>query len=246
MKKKLLTRIPQLIIIIPLLLATVIITVAQTPPTNALNLRVRTDSTGYLIVSSGTYASPDSPLTAFGNIKLRTDANGYLIVTSGGGGGFLTAGSNALWTVSQTPNADNAITLGDASHGWLDVFISRDLYMQGSGGSIRFASGHILFRSTAAQVASGFNTTPTITFHNGTAVTIVGTGTSASTNTGVLTMPAATAGWACSANDLSDTVNVNQVATTTTTASFKAYNKTTGVAANWPASVSISIQCSGY
>lgn len=56
--------------------------IAQGPLTNALNLRVRTDASGYLISTGAAYTAPDGPLTAFGNIRLRTDANGYLLTTS--------------------------------------------------------------------------------------------------------------------------------------------------------------------
>lgn len=55
----------------------------QGPATNALNLRVRTDANGYLIMSSGAYSAADGPLTNFGNIRLKTDSNGYLLTTFG-------------------------------------------------------------------------------------------------------------------------------------------------------------------
>lgn len=101
---------------------------------------------------------------------------------------------------------------------------------------------NLTWSATAPTIASGFNTSPSIT--NGTATAfLMDTGTTAATNTGVVTLPAATNGWHCTANDLSDAVNVWQVASTTTSASFKAYSKTTGLAVNWPASVGISIGC---
>jgi hypothetical protein len=55
----------------------------QGPLTNALNLRVRTDANGYLIITSAAYSASDGPLTNFGNIRLRTDSNGYLLTTFG-------------------------------------------------------------------------------------------------------------------------------------------------------------------
>lgn len=58
----------------------------QGPLTPAANLRVRTDSNGYLIISTGAYLAADGPLTNFGNIRLRTDSNGYLITTFGTNG----------------------------------------------------------------------------------------------------------------------------------------------------------------
>lgn len=59
--------------------------IAQTPLTNALNLRVRTDAAGSLITSYAAMSGSAGPLTAFGNIRLRTDSNGYLLTTAGTG-----------------------------------------------------------------------------------------------------------------------------------------------------------------
>lgn len=62
-------------------LALGVVLTAQTPLTNLMELRGRTDANGYLITTSGAYTAPDSPLTAMANLRARTDANGYLIVT---------------------------------------------------------------------------------------------------------------------------------------------------------------------
>lgn len=59
-----------------------VVLLAQGPATNALNLRVRTDASNYLITSGFAYTAPDGPATSLANIKLKTDANGYLITTS--------------------------------------------------------------------------------------------------------------------------------------------------------------------
>ena len=61
------------------------------PLTNAMNLRVRTDANGYLLVTVATASGSDGPLTPFGNLRVRTDANGYLLTTVGSGGAALTA-----------------------------------------------------------------------------------------------------------------------------------------------------------
>lgn len=62
---------------------------AQGPLTSAMNLRVRTDSNGYLLIAPATYTASDGPLTAFGNIRLRTDSNGYLLTAMGATGGSM-------------------------------------------------------------------------------------------------------------------------------------------------------------
>src|SRR5678815_1557141 len=66
------------------------------PLTNALNLRVKTDTAnGYLLVTAGAYGGVDGPYTSFGNIRLRTDNNGYLLVSGTGLTGTIT-GSSAV------------------------------------------------------------------------------------------------------------------------------------------------------
>lgn len=58
--------------------------VAQGPLTNAFNLRVKTDSNGYLMMTGGG-AGTAGPLTNLGNLRMRTDSNGYLMVTIAAG-----------------------------------------------------------------------------------------------------------------------------------------------------------------
>ena len=53
---------------------------SQGPLTNALNLRTRNDTNGYLMVTTAAGAGTDGPLTNFGNLQLKTDSNGYLLV----------------------------------------------------------------------------------------------------------------------------------------------------------------------
>lgn len=213
--------------LVALLCATVIIT-AQTPLTNALNLRVRTDSNGYLIVSSGTYASPDSPLTAFANTRLRTDSNGYLLITSSGGTGFATLGANTF--------------VGDQN---VTGSVVASVNMQATNAVVsNYKVNNVLWcGSSSATIGSGFNTSPTASATGSCAFT-VSPGATGATNTGVVTLPAATTGWNCNANDLTDGGYVSQVAMSTTSASFKYYSRTTGLAQNWPTTAaSISVQC---
>lgn len=118
-----------------------------------------------------------------------------------------------------------------------------------TGDSFNIISGGILFGAaltfsgTVPTITSGFNTSPTIA---GTATRFaVATGTTASTNTAVINFgtPAAAVSWACTVFDASDAGTPEQVASTTTTASFKFYSRTTGLAINWPASVTMEFLC---
>lgn len=65
---------------------------AQGPPTNAMNLRVTTDSNSYLGVIGG-IAGTAGAINNLGNTLLRTDSNSYLYVT-------MAAGSS--WPIAQT------------------------------------------------------------------------------------------------------------------------------------------------
>lgn len=73
-----------LILSVVLSLLTISLIAADGPLTNFLNLRGRTDASGYLITTGGGYTAPDGPLTALGNLRARTDANGYLITSMNG------------------------------------------------------------------------------------------------------------------------------------------------------------------
>lgn len=53
------------------------------PLTNALNLGVRVNENGHLMVTTGSVGATDGPLTNFGNIRLRADENGYLLTAVG-------------------------------------------------------------------------------------------------------------------------------------------------------------------
>jgi hypothetical protein len=108
-------------------------------------------------------------------------------------------------------------------------------------------SGRNILLTGAPTIASGFNTSPTLPGGICANSFQVNTGATPATNTAVITMGAtAAAGWAVHANDLSDTVNVCQVATSTTQASFKAYSKTTGLQVAWPASATINFLALAY
>lgn len=53
------------------------------PLTSALNLGVRVNENGHLMITTGSIGATDGPLTNFGNVALRTDENGYLITAVG-------------------------------------------------------------------------------------------------------------------------------------------------------------------
>lgn len=105
-----------------------------------------------------------------------------------------------------------------------------------------------LLSSSTAPTATTFCTTPSIPANNGTAAFTINVGTACATSVGTITMPAATTGWVCDFQDVTnpDSNLVRQTGGTTTTVTVKNYSATTGVAANWTNSEVIRAKCSAY
>lgn len=127
----------------------------QGPLTGALNLRVRTDANGYLLVSSGSYSAADGPLTNFGNIRLRTDSNGYLMIAFGAGGfstpGSVTAGTYLIGTIGVLPTTN-----------------ANGIFASPADGVFTFTNnvasiGSRIKTDSLPTVASGFGTSPAVT-----------------------------------------------------------------------------------
>jgi len=95
-------------------------------------------------------------------------------------------------------------------------------------------------------IASGFGTAPTIKGLTPSCFAVtVGSGGAAS---GTLTLPAATNGWLCTANDVTNGSNLflQQTASTTTSVTMTGYGITTGLAANMSAGDVIVMTCTPY
>ena len=109
-------------------------------------------------------------------------------------------------------------------------------------------SGVVTFSGTAPTIASGFGTTPSIAASNGTAAFTVNVGTGGTADTGVITLPAATTGWALSCINLTNSAIAvtAQTASTTTSATIANYSRTTGLLTAWTASDIISITAVAY
>jgi hypothetical protein len=108
---------------------------------------------------------------------------------------------------------------------------------------------NLMSSTTAPSIASGFGTSPALQNINGTAAFILHIGTGGVATSGVLTMPAATAGWACDASDISSvnatifiTKETSQTSTSVTLANFT----TTGVAGAWAASDFLVVKCTAF
>ena len=102
--------------------------------------------------------------------------------------------------------------------------------------------------ATAPTIASGFGTSPSVAASNGTAAFTINVGTGGSASSGVITLPAATTGWALSCINLTNSAIAitAQTASTTTSATIANYSRTTGLLTAWTASDVISIQATAY
>lgn len=109
--------------------------------------------------------------------------------------------------------------------------------------------GKVALSTTAPTISSGFGTSPSIVASSGTAAFTLNVGTGGAASTGIVGLPAATTGWACSVNNLTtnDATHLltKQTATTTTTVTVGNYT-TAGVAGAWAASDILQFQCTGY
>lgn len=107
---------------------------------------------------------------------------------------------------------------------------------------------HLVASSTSPSIASGFGTSPTITVSANTMAFQINVGSGGTATGGVITMPAATTGYACTANYNGSSAGLSTyaVATNTTTVTLTNETSATGIAAAWPASQVLNVQCTGF
>lgn len=102
--------------------------------------------------------------------------------------------------------------------------------------------------ATAPTIAAGGCTSPAVTWNNGTAAFKLTIGTSCTgIKTITLTLPAATNGWVCTANDVTTPASfvIAQHSSNTTTVVLGNYARTTGLAADFADSEAVLVKCSG-
>jgi len=117
-----------------------------------------------------------------------------------------------------------------------------------SSSSYKDGAGNLIISSTAPTIASGFGTSPSILANN-TAAFKVTVGSGGTANMGTLTMPAATNGWACTAQDISQAnfgYMTKQYATSTTSVSVQNNNQATSSLVAWGAGDVLLFQCAAF
>lgn len=114
-----------------------------------------------------------------------------------------------------------------------------------AGNMLNYAnSQHLLMTTTAPTISSGFGTTPSITTPNSTAAFTINVGTGGTATSGVISLVAASNGWACFVTD-ETTPGANftkQSGHTTNTVTFTNYNSA-GTATAWTASDILLVHC---
>jgi len=117
-----------------------------------------------------------------------------------------------------------------------------------SSSSYKDGAGNLIISSTAPAIASGFGTSPSILANN-TAAFQVTVGSGGTADMGTLTMPAATNGWACTAQDISQAnfgYMTKQYATSTTSVSVQNNNQATSSSVAWGAGDVLLFQCAAF
>jgi len=116
-------------------------------------------------------------------------------------------------------------------------------------GGIGLQSAHVADSVTAPTIASGFGTSPSIVASNGTAAFILNIGTGGTATSGVVAMPTATTGWACSVQPASAPqagAAMYSMPTSASSVTITNYNVASAVAVAWTSGDIISVQCRGY
>jgi hypothetical protein len=104
-------------------------------------------------------------------------------------------------------------------------------------GGLSFANPLML--NTAPTISSGFGTSPSIVFSNGSAVFQINVGTGGVATSGVLGLPTATNGWGCLVQDMNTNIVTRATAFTTTSVTLTA-------ASAWTASDKLTVQCEAF
>jgi hypothetical protein len=239
------------------------------PAQNALSIPVKVDANGYLLTSANAYSGQAGPGRNLANTSLKVDSNGYLMTTLAGGPakfadgtsgapsiafasepttGFYRSGANTISTAS-------SLTVGNvqvADAGAL-FWATRAFVTSPADGLLRVANNGSTIATlfpcgVTPTIASGFNaTSPSVLSGSGCGF-LLDVGTGAATSAGIVTIGAtAPVGWHCTVVNLTNVASTltSQSASSTTTATFTNYVRTTGVAGNFAAGDDLSISCVG-
>ena len=138
-------------------------------------------------------------------------------------------------------DAANTYDIGNASTELRSLYLGTALYLG--------TSNVVTVSATAPTIASGGCTSPTIVNNNGTARFEADVGTSCSGSQPlVFTLPAATTGWNCTAQNVSNPATsapAQTSAVSTTSVTITSFSRTTGLAQAWTDGDNVVVSCLG-
>lgn len=207
---------------------------------SGIQLRSTSDTDGSIrIGGGGGYGS-----VAFGDAATHSAfETGAVVMIGVGSGGSVTSGVHLRaaaqigWTPTATMLAAPDIVVGRIAADTFGPVVAGDAF--------GLASKFAIFTAPSGPVAC---TSPAVSWSNGTAAFQIDVGTTcAGVSTLVVTLPAVTNAWMCSAMNVttSATAAIEMTASTTTSATFTNYTRTTGVVLVWVDGADVRISCLG-
>lgn len=164
-------------------------------------------------------------------------APGFACNTSGNTGCQFCFRNDCNVRMQQTGAGAITITGDTTLAAGTDLLLPRSLYL----------NGNIALSATAPTVSSGFGVGASVTAGT-TASFRLNVGTGGAAQTGVVGLPTVTNGWNCTARDLTTNASfvTDQTGSTTATATFQNYSRTTGAAIAWTASDVLAVSCIAF
>lgn len=197
------------------------------------------------------------------DIDLATDVAATILPFANGGTGLSTAAddtvmvSNATaWQAKTLPNCTLTplgYTLATNLFSCLTTLSGMTAITSTTLTTTNLVLASLSASSAAPTIGSGFGTSPTVPFNNGTSAFTINVGTGGVATSGVITMPTASAnGWVCHVqNQTAVLANVGdartvQIASSTTSVTVENQTISTGAVLAWTASDILVLSCDGY
>lgn len=187
------------------------------------------------------YRTTDAGITNFARASLFFSGNDIYIGQDSGDIGGTGAAGDIIFTATTGKNA--SFRAGASRLNWTDTGGAQLILP--SAGAYSATTKFVINTAPSGPVAC---TLPTVTWHNGTSAFQIDVGTTcAGISTLVVTLPAMTNAYVCFPMNVttSATARVEMTASTTTTATFTNYTRTTGVALAWVDGADVRIGCLG-
>lgn len=148
-----------------------------------------------------------------------------------------------VFAVNLNSSTGNTVVGNSFSTGWNNA--TQPFVSGVTGNYVAGNIGDALTGTGVPTISSGFGTGASVTQSNGAASFSINVGTGGTASSGVVGLPTAPHGWACSAADVTTPTGdlTQQTASSTNSATFTNYVRTTGVAGAWTASDVLQISC---